>query len=59
MPGAVWPLGPLVLCARWEEWFWWWTFAHFGEAREGFPVGKICLRREHRQASGIEPFRSP
>ena len=34
---------PLVPCARWRDWFRWWTFTHFGEARVGFPVGKICL----------------
>ena len=34
---------PLVPCARREDWFRWWTSAHFGEARVGFPVGKVCL----------------
>ena len=34
---------PVVPCARWRDWFRWWTTAHFGEARVGFPVGKICL----------------
>jgi hypothetical protein len=34
---------PLVPCARWKDWFRWWTSAHFGEARVGFPVGKICF----------------
>ena len=34
---------PMVPCARWRDWFRWWITAHFGEARVGFPVGKICL----------------
>ncbi|MCZ7640432.1 MAG: hypothetical protein M5U12_32880 [Verrucomicrobia bacterium] len=34
---------PLVPCARWRDWFRWWTSAHFGEALVGFPVGKICF----------------
>ena len=34
---------PLASSTRWKDWFRWWTSAHFGEARVGFPVGKICL----------------
>ena len=40
---AVWPCCPMVLCARRVDWFWRRTSAYFGEARVGFPVGKICL----------------
>ena len=43
MSEAVWPFRPMVPCARRVDWFRWQTSAHFGEARVGFPVGKICL----------------
>jgi len=33
----------MALCARVTEWFQRLAGAHFGEARKGFPVGKICL----------------
>ena len=32
---------PLVPCARWKDWFRWWTSAHFGELL--LPVGEVCL----------------
>jgi hypothetical protein len=48
-------LDPLVPCARWRDWFRWWITAHFGEARVGFPVGKICLLSELHRASGVGP----
>ena len=43
MSGAVWPHCGLVPCARRVDWLWWRISAHFGEARVGFPVGKIYL----------------
>lgn len=46
---------PLALCARWKDWFRWWISAHFGEARVGFPVGKICLSPELHRAFGVGP----
>ena len=48
----------LVPCARWEDWFRWWITVHFGEAREGFPVGKICLLSELHRAFGVGPKRT-
>jgi hypothetical protein len=46
----------MVPCARMGDWFRWWTSAHFGEARAGFPVGKICL---FQNATGLgTPFSS-
>ncbi len=40
---AVWPYLSMALSARSQDWFWRRTSAYFGEARVGFPVGKICL----------------
>ena len=38
------------LCARWKDWLWCAACKLFGEAREGFPVGKLCFLLFARQA---------